>query len=74
MESHLPGSSEVFNKGYKWFGHNQRSVNVKDQKGSGRVGFLIKDSFLIDYNVSILHDSSEDIGGLNVNLNMERLH
>jgi hypothetical protein len=48
-------------EGYKWFGHNRANMHVRAKTGSGGIGFLIKDTVLDVFNVSVLDCSSEGI-------------
>ncbi len=43
-ETHLLGDSELSLKGYRWFGKNRAETHRHAPKGSGGVGFFIKNS------------------------------
>jgi len=46
---------------YTWFGNNRKNINPRALRGSGGVGFLIKNSILINYIIKVVDDSVEDI-------------
>jgi len=47
-------------EGYQWYGRNRRCVSRKAVRGSGGVGFLIKETCLRQYDLEILDDEVED--------------
>jgi hypothetical protein len=62
-ETHLSGNQELHIDGYKWIGINRTVVNKRATKGSGGVGFLIKEWIYNDYDVRI-HVSDESMDGM----------
>lgn len=48
-------------KGYQWYRRNRRCVSRKAMRGSGGVGFFIKETCLRQYEVEILDDEVEDV-------------
>ena len=60
-ETWLRGKEGVRVKGYQWYGRNRRCVSRKAVRGSGGVGFLIKETCLRQYEVEILDDEVEDV-------------
>ena len=47
--------------GYKWYGFNRENIHRNARSGSGGIGFLVKNSILNDFDVSILDKSFEGI-------------
>ncbi|CAG2231612.1 unnamed protein product [Mytilus edulis] len=60
-ETHLTGKNEIRINGYKWFGHNRTELHERAKKGSGGVGFLVRDDIASRYNIEILDKSVEGI-------------
>ena len=60
-ETHLRRNESLLIPGYKWIGNNRTSLHVRAKTGSGGVGFLVKESCLTTYNVSILNQTREDV-------------
>lgn len=48
-------------KGYRWYGHNRNKIHVRAKRGSGGVGFFIKEEVCSDYDIMRLDDSYEGI-------------
>jgi hypothetical protein len=46
---------------YKWFGNNRTNLHPRANRGSGGVGFLIKEAILENYEVFIIDNNTEDI-------------
>lgn len=46
---------------YKWYGHNRINLHKNAKKGSGGVGFLVREELLNFYNIEILDKSTEGI-------------
>lgn len=47
--------------GYKWIGHNRTHLHKNAHCGSGGVGFLIKESFLLNFTEEIIDATYEGI-------------
>ena len=47
--------------GYKWFGFNRENIHINAKSSSGGVGFLIRNSILNVFDVSVLNKSFEGI-------------
>jgi hypothetical protein len=47
--------------GYKWFGNNRQEMHTNAQRGSGGMGFLIKNHFVETFEIRILNESIEGI-------------
>ena len=47
--------------GYSWFCNNRENLHPRASRGSGGVGFFVRNSIIHIYNVSILDDSVEGI-------------
>ena len=45
-ETHLKNDETIAIDGYKWIGNNRHNLHVNARKGSGGVGFLIKEILL----------------------------
>ena len=60
-ETHLRKTDKIQIKGYSWFGHNRLNVPASALRGSGGVGFLIKDTVLDKYNLKLLDSHFEGI-------------
>ena len=52
--------------GYKWFGQNRKVLHKRAKTGSGGVGFLVKESLLTFYDITVLDDSCERILWINL--------
>ena len=61
--THLIGNSKVKMSGYAWFGQNRTSLHFRAKKGSGGVGFLVRNSLFNQFyiHVNVWEDSYEDI-------------
>jgi len=60
-ETHLLRSESINLQGYTWFGNNRKYIHKNANHGSGGVGFLIKNTLLQDFEISILNESHEGI-------------
>ena len=60
-ETHLIGNSKVEIPGYTWFGQNRKSLHFRTRKGSGGVGFLVKNSLFDQYDIHVCDDSFEGL-------------
>lgn len=58
-ETHLTGQNTIEFDGYTWFGKN-RKTHIRARKGSGGVGFLVKNAILLQFYV-ILVDKCIDV-------------
>jgi hypothetical protein len=47
--------------GYKWFGNNRQEFHKNAKRGSGGVGFLIKNHLVEIFEIGILNKSIEGI-------------
>ena len=47
-------------EGYTWFGNNRQSLDPRAQRGSGGVGFLIKNKIIETYDVFVIDNQFED--------------
>ena len=46
---------------YVWCGQNMKQIHIRTKKGSGGIGFLIKQSLYEEYDVSIIDSETEGI-------------
>ena len=60
-ESHLMKDETLSVEEYQWFGQNRDSLHVNARKGSGGVGFLIRNDRLNHFNVCELNSAFEGI-------------
>ncbi|ESO89846.1 hypothetical protein LOTGIDRAFT_164534 [Lottia gigantea] len=60
-ETFLRFNEKIAVNGYKWLGRNRDITHKKAKRGSGHVGFLIRNNIYDEYHVSILDESLEDI-------------
>lgn len=60
-ETHLTDDNVLKLKGYQWYGHNRKKIHVRAKRGSGGVGFFIKEDMCSDYDIIRLDDSYEGI-------------
>ena len=60
-ETHLLNEKVLNIEGYEWFGFNRENIHRNAKSGSGGVGFLIKNSIMNEYHVSVLDRSFEGI-------------
>jgi len=51
--------------GYKWFGKNRQDLHKNAKRGSGGVGFLIKNHLVETFEIGILSESIEGILWIN---------
>ena len=56
-ESHLRPNESITLNGYTWYGHNRTQLSINAIRGSGGVGFFIKDSVLSLFHVYELDKS-----------------
>lgn len=47
METWLRGEAGIEFEGYSWFGNNRKCLNSKAVRGSGGVGFLVRNDIYI---------------------------
>ena len=57
----MVGDTGLNIEGYHWIGHNRVNLHVRARTGSGGVGFLIKDTLLDSFNVTVLDRDEEGI-------------
>ena len=60
-ETHLCKDDVLNINGYSWFGLNRKLIHINARKGSGGVGFLIKNDLLEIYDINILNKEHEGI-------------
>ncbi len=60
-ETHLLKSDILQLSGYRWFGSNRRGVHVRAKRGSGGVGFFVKDELCQNFDVSLLDRNFDGI-------------
>ena len=60
-ETHLYKDDVLNINGYTWFGLNRKIIHINARKGSGGVGFLIRNDLLENYDVTILNKEHEGI-------------
>lgn len=65
-ETHLKDNEAIELDGYKWIGCNRRILSNKAWRGSGGIGFLIKNCILDNFDVDILDNSRDDILWINL--------
>ena len=75
-ETYLLGDRELEIDEYAWFGSNRKNIHIKAKKGSGGVGFLIRNNIMEHYNVMVEADTKEGILWLKFisKLNKAELH
>lgn len=73
-ETHLKGFNKLSVPGYQWFGQNRTKLHLNAKLGSGGVGFLIRDSIFLDFNVEILNSDVEGILWLSLKHKTDILH
>ena len=59
-ETHLMGDNTPSLEGYSVFTHNRKSIHRRAKCGSNGVCLFVKQSVMLNYNVSILDNSFED--------------
>ena len=52
-ETHLINKKSITMVGYTWFGQNRTSLHYKARRGSGGIGFLIKNSLFKCFDIQI---------------------
>jgi len=60
-ETHLKEDEQLNLPGYRWVGNNRHTLHSRAKKGSGGVGFLIKDDLLEHYDYEVLDKTYEDL-------------
>lgn len=60
-ESHLRNDQTINLEGYHCIGNNRKQISNNAWRGSGGIGFLIKNSLYDNFEVNILDDSRDDI-------------
>ena len=60
-ETHLVCEEVILQPGYVWFGNNRKNLSPTAVKGSGAVGFLVKQSICQIYDIRILDSTLNDI-------------
>lgn len=60
-ETHLLNDDVLSLDNYRFYGLNRTHIHVNARKGSGGVGFLIKENILQEFDVSVLESSYEGI-------------
>ncbi|CAG2186536.1 unnamed protein product [Mytilus edulis] len=60
-ESHLRDKQTIDLNGYKWIGNNRKTISPNAWRGSGGVGFLIKNNVFNNFDVNILDRNRDDI-------------
>ena len=60
-ESHLTGSNGISVDGYKWFGHNRRSIHVRAKCGSSGVGILVRNELCANFIIQTVDDTTDGI-------------
>lgn len=53
-ETHLSGSNVLDIDGYSWFGNNRKRMHVNARRGSGGVGFLLRNDFKSNFDITFL--------------------
>ena len=75
-DTHLLNTQVIEIDGYSWFGNNRSNIHIRAKKGSGGVGFLVKNDIMGQYDVVIEDDTIEGILWLKFvsNCNKAELH
>jgi hypothetical protein len=60
-ETQLMGQDVLNLENYTLYGNNRKQIHRNARKGSGGVGFFVKNSLLLDFNISTLYDTLDDI-------------
>ena len=60
-ETHLLPQQDLSLSGYTWYGHNRMALHRRAKKGSGGVGFFIRNTILETNKVTILDKIIEGI-------------
>ena len=60
-ETHLLNTQVIEIDGYSWFGNNRSNIHIRAKKGSGGVGFLVKNDIMGQYDVVIEDGTIEGI-------------
>ena len=60
-ETHLLSQARLELHGYEWFGHNRELIHKRAKRGSGGVGFFIKNDVCDNFDIQILDDNFEGI-------------
>ena len=65
-ETFLKNGEKIETDGFKWFGHNRQTIHRRANRGSGGVGFLVRNELLENFNVTTLDTSHEGIMWLRI--------
>lgn len=60
-ETHLRRDQVLGMDGFTWFGSNRKGLHKKAKKGSGGVGFLVKNDIFKAHDITVQDDSTEGI-------------
>ena len=60
-ETHLVGEEVISQSGYVWLGNNRKKLSTTTVKGSGGVGFLVKQLICQIYDIKLLDSTQDDI-------------
>ena len=60
-ETHLKDNNNIDFEGYTWFSNNRSNTHINAWSGSGGVAFLIRNSLLDTFDISICDNSKEGI-------------
>lgn len=71
-ETFLRNKDKPSIKGYTWIGNNRKQIHKKAKRGSGGVGFFIKDNIVKSSNVSVVDDNSDDILWIKLSTGQDR--
>ena len=76
MLCHLLHDQILDVEGYTWFGSNRKNIHIRAKKGSGGVGFLIKNDVMKQFSIMVEDDTIEGILWLKLSsqLNDAKLH
>ena len=66
-ETHLKDNQSIHLEGYRWIGSNRQHISNKAWRGSGGIGFLIRNSVFNNFDIDILDNSRDDILWVNLN-------
>ena len=60
-ETHLVKTDVIEMSGFRYFGLNRKTLNVKQIKGSGGVGILIKNKLANDYTINVVMEYNDNV-------------
>ena len=63
-ETHLINYNKLLMQGFPWFGFNRQNIHVNARRGSGGVGFLVKETLHDTYSISLIDKSVEGVIGI----------